>query len=406
MNPEDVTYEDHAKAGRKNLKIILISLICVITLLGSLFLWVACTYLSTDFSLILKEEDSFRVIDGFLFPLEDDFVTPKDYVASYNLNTGKIRKYEIQTLDLGDYGLYGIYHYFRYQPSDAEDAGQGRIISADWTDQALCRANTETRFVFEDENGKKHLVDTVKRASAPLFQGSIQGVDPYGEHITQFSHNGLYAFGVDENTLIIYVRKSESTFAVGTVNKIDLTKYSGRLYSAYFVSESYLLLTFTDPETEALSDCLCDVRTGEVVECAKTEGAQNYEQVNLGNFAPVTIAEEDKPKDAFLYRYADVIRGNVFEHRLPQEIERAEAAEISLRGKYAYFIAKTSDRWVDYVSKDGGRYFCVDDFYQEILAEGEELASDRIYFLAENIVLANVLGKDGNNYSMIFKICF
>lgn len=417
---EQTTYDEHKKKASRSALILTLSLFLVVLILGSLFLYVACNYNATDASLIRTEEDVFSVVDGFLFPRGDDYVTVGDYVATYNLNTGDLTKFPVESFDLSRVGLSGTYRYFRHVPpisdltaSDEETTvTKGRIVSAYFGDVALSRANTENVFVCKDEDGKKWRVDTVKSKSAPLFEGSAaDGVDVYGTNIRQFSHNGLYAVGQDKGELLIYIRESEASFAVTKVVRVDLSPY-GTLDGYDFASESYLRLAFyhpeleTFPENEILSYYLCDVRTGEVVPCPKVEGAQNTVQIQYGQYAPVTVDEEEKE---VFYRYADMLRGKVFSHKLPFDAnDFTYPCAISQYGEYAaiYHSENVEEKATVLFSKAGGRQFSSDLLYEEILDEGDTIEHERIEFLTENIVLCSITRKDGTNYSIIFKICF
>ncbi|MBQ2253179.1 MAG: hypothetical protein II328_04260 [Clostridia bacterium] len=417
---EQTTYDEHKKKASRSALILTLSLFLVVLILGSLFLYVACSYNATDAAFILKDEDVFSEADGFLFPRGDDYVTEGNYVATYNLNTGDLTKFPVESFDLSRVGLTGTYRYFRHVPpisdltaSDEETtATKGRIVSAYFGDVALSRANTENVFVCKDEDGKKWRVDTVKSKSAPLFEGSTaDGVDVYGTNIQQFSHNGLYAVGQNKGELLIYIRESEASFAVTKVVRVDLSPY-GTLDGYDFASESYLRLAFynpeleTFPENEILSYYLCDVRTGEVVPCPKVEGAQNTVQFQYGQYAPVTVGEE---KEEVFYRYADVLRGKVFSHKLPFDANGfTYPCAISQYGEYAAIrhSENVEEKATVLFSKAGGRQFTSEFFYEEILDEGDTIEHDRIEFLTENIVLAAVTRSDGTNYSIIFKICF
>lgn len=419
MNSENTTYEQHTAVARKHLRLILIILLAVALILGSVFCYVACMYNQTDLSLILKNEDAFHVVDGFLFPKADDYTTSGNYVASYNLNTGDLYEYPVETFDLSDYGLEGYYHYFRHLPPasdlNASDEApvseyKGRIVSANYWELPLSRANTDKKFVCVDADGQKFLLDTTRKTAAPLFADSTaEGVDPYGGCITAFSHNGVFAIGKKGGALVIYVRDSADSFAIGTVHEVDFSEH-GILLSTEFVSESYVLVTCTDAKTQELSYFICDARTGEVADAPLPENAKNYDQTALHHFAPLWEEDGEFDTEIETFRYASVFNGKVYEHALPVKVaqNRFPCREISPRGDYAFFsyLDRESGEEVQFFSKAGGRQFSVQSLYGEILDTGDKIEDGRVYFLSENIVLANVTRSDHSNYSIVFKICF
>lgn len=409
------TYEQHTKQARKRLFWILISLLLVVSILGGLFLYVACLYNATDYSFILENDDVFSVADGFLFPREDDFVTEKDYVASYNLNTGDLHKYPIETFDMARVGLEGNYSYFRYLPNGETEGDQGKILPASHSALPLSRSNTETSFVFTQEDGKKFLVDTQTLSCTPIFANSTaDGVDPYGTKIEEFSHNGLYAVGQEDNHLLIYIRESTKSHAIAKVIKVDLSEYGDDFFYPRFVSESYILLasesTTAGPIT--LTFYLCNALTGEIQACPRPDnGIYGHEYIfSTGygqTYLPVTTPDDEHPEDAVLLRYANAATGSITEHKLPLDFRSAYVNTVSPRGEYALFSnfnKEGADKLI--FSKAGGRQFSADDLMGDVLNEGEFILSNRVDFLGENIVLITIQSPDNTKRSVVLKLCF
>lgn len=409
-NFEATTYEQHKKKARRNSLILLICLVVVVLVLGGVFFYVANLYHSTDVALILEHEDRFFADSGFLFPLEDDGVTPKNYVASYNLNTGDLYEYPVKEMDLAPFGLEGVFEYFHYQPNPVEGASAGRILSASRDDVALSRANTETLFVYRAPDEKKYLVDTAKNTATPLFAGGVtEGVDPYGTFITDFSHNGLYAFGFDGAELVIYVRQSNTSFAVQKVHRIDLSK-KGVRFEASFTSESFLRIGCAD-EDGRYTYYMCSAKTGEMNPCERDADALFSEDARVASiyaqlYLPCKVSESQQPTDAFLLRYTEATVNKRFEHRLPADTNFATLLSASSRGEYAFIGLENDAESSALFSRTGSRQVPLSALYGPILQEGETLEKERVYFLANNIVLLNVSDTNGAYRSVIFKLCF
>ncbi|MBR6530851.1 MAG: hypothetical protein IKT43_05495 [Clostridia bacterium] len=408
MDLESMTYEDHTKKARKKLVILLVSLILVVAILGSVFLYVSCTYNATDFSLIRLEEDAFYVTGGFLYPRDEGFMPKNDYVASYNLNTGKLHKYALESFDLSSVGLDGEFSYFRYQPDTSETAPKGPIYAADQTLLPLCYANTDTKFVYVNEEGQKFLVDTARGTSAPLFANSTaEGVDPYGKCITQFSRNGLCAIGMDKNTLTVYIRANVTDHTIGTVHKIDLSEY-GKSFDLFFVSENYIGI-FAYEGGDEFTTYICNAQTAELAKVEYND-ALNCKPEALSSspygqiYCPLDTKKEDMPSDTYLCRYVNVFTAAVTEHKLSPAVTWAAPIATSPSGQYALINAPKAVPDL-FFSKAGSRQFGCKALEDELLGEGAVLEPERVYFLADNIVLANYT-QGGETKSVIFKICF
>lgn len=420
MDPESKTYEEHTKKARRNLFLILVSLLIVTGILATVFLWVSCHYKQTDASLISKHEDTFLVLDGFLYPFTENGAEAGTYVASYDLSTGELQKYPVETLDLAPYGLEGSFRYFRYLPADSEEGAKGRIVPAQHTALPLSRANTEAAFVYTNDVGEKFWVNTITQTASPLFDPSLtETIDPYGKEIFAFSHGTRFALGVKNNALVIYTRKNVNDFLIEERKDIDFSEY-GTLLFAESISESYVRVT-CQSEDGALSFYICKPETGAVSPCAKNETTLYTPEASVYTpygqlYLMQSESKEKEENDPYLFRYTDASLGTVFEHKLPSDTAFSSLAAVSPNGEYAliehgtdeadttFTFSKTGGKWLFFES--GGRSFHAENLTEILsLKEDEELDFSSAQFLADNIVLINVLSPDGT-HSAIFKICF
>lgn len=358
-------------------------LFLIVMILGAAFFYVAHLYNGTGLSLI-REWDKAYTYNGKVLMSEDRAE------ALRVLPVGKtdFEVLPLTTVDLSAVGFDGETFSY-YQVNVKKDYGiqETFLYTPDQRWEGFWPVLKPERLVYTASDGKNYCIHPTDKLCYPMFSGSIEGVDQYGENVVAFSANGSYAIGMTGDAVTVYhTDPRDDTLRIVDVKNVSLKEYKNVSFGAFAGDTTAYFVT--DGGFVAL-----DCTTGKVAP-SLLEKEGTYSDPICRVFAQ----RLDVKKEAHRAVWSHLLLGE--ERKTPKlsDFDSFEIFAVSPGGKYIALHAKgKTDEILISTEK---RAFSL----SSVTEEGTSI--EGVEFIYENLIYVTLKNSEGKEFSRCYKVCF
>ena len=368
---------------KKKQLVTLFVLLLIVTILGAAFFYVAHLYNGTGLALI-REWDKAYDYNGKLLMSEDR----KEAMRVITVGKTDFEILPLTTVDFSSVGFEGeTFSYYQVKVKKDHGIQETFLYTPDQRWEGFWPVLKPERLVYTASDGKNYCIHPTDKLCYPMFSGSIEGVDQYGENVLAFSANGSYAIGMTGDEVTVYhTDPRDDTLRIVDVKNVSLKEYKNVSFGAF--AGDTIAYFVTDGGYVAL-----DCPTGNIAPSLLEKGGMYSAPINR-----VFAQRMDVKKEEHRAVWSHLLLGE--ERKTPKlkDFDTFEVFAVSPGGKYAALHAKGKTEEI--LISTEKRAFSL----SSVLEEGASV--ERVEFIYENLIYVTLKNSEGNEISRCYKVCF